>query len=146
MYVERKEDLAIYYWLKTEFADVPAVKIQDGFPAEQLTIPTISVDWDETEARDFQLGDRSGIRVRTWYIDVFTNNKSTRDEFSYRIYNELKDGITVYDIVDGVPTTTKIGHLNMLQRRIKTARIDPELVSPLYYRATIFILAENDTL
>jgi hypothetical protein len=102
------------------------------------------VDWDETDIHYFQLGDRAGSRLRTWYIDVYAKNKSMRDEFAYKIHNELKDGITVYDIVNGVPTATKIGHLNILQRRIKVVRIDPELVSTMYYRASISILAEND--
>lgn len=146
MYLERKEDLAIYYWLVNSFSSVPGISIVDGFPEEPLTLPTISVDWDDTETRDFQLGDRSGSRIRTWYIDVFAKNKSTRDEFAYKIHNELKDGITVYDIVDGVPTDTKIGHLNILQRRITVVRIDPEFVSTMYYRASISILAENDIL
>jgi len=140
------EDLAIYYWLVNSFSTVPGIKIVDGFPEEPLIPPTISVDWDETEVRNFQLGDRAGSRLRTWYIDVFAKNKSTRDEFAYKIHNELKDGIIVYDIVSGVPTATKIGHLNILQRRIKVVRIDPELVSTMYYRASISILAENDIL
>lgn len=143
MYLERKEDLAIYYWLVSNFTSVPGIKIVDGFPAEDLTLPTISVDWDQTENHDFQLGDRSGSRLRTWYIDVFAKNKSTRDEFAYKIYNDLANGITVYDIVDGVPTLDKIGHLDILQRRIQVVRIDPELVSTMYYRAYISILAEN---
>jgi hypothetical protein len=95
---------------------------------------------------DFQLGDRSGKRLRTWFIDVFAKNKTTRDEFSYKIHNELRNGITVYDISDGVPTLDKIGHLNIVQRRIKVVRVDPELVSTMYYRASISILAENTIL
>jgi hypothetical protein len=146
VYLERKEDLAIYYWLVNIFSATPGIKIVDGFPGQDLTIPTISVDWDQTEIHDIQLGDRSGSRLRTWYIDVFANNKSTRDEFAYKIHNELRNGITVYDIVNGVPTTTSIGHLNILQRRIKVVRVDPELVSTMYYRASISILAENDIL
>jgi hypothetical protein len=144
VYIERKEDLAIYYWLVNEFASVPGLKVVDGFPADELTIPTISVDWEMTDIKYYQLGDRSGLRVRTWYIDVYASNKSQRDEFAYKIHNDLKDGITVYDIVNGVPTQTVIGHLNILQRRIRVVKIDPELVSSMYYRASIFILAQND--
>lgn len=146
MFLERKEDLAIYYWLVNLFQSVSGIKIVDGFPDDPLSLPTISVEWDETDIHAIQLGDRAGSRLRTWYIDVFAKNKSTRDEFAYKIHNELKDGITVYDIVNGVPTADKIGHLNILQRRIKVVRIDPELVSTMYYRASISILAENDIL
>lgn len=118
----------------------------DGFPSDNLVVPSISVEWDETEYHGIQLGDRSGSRLRTWYIDVFAKNKSQRDEFAHKIYNDLKNGITVYEIENGIPTLEVIGHLNILQRREKVVRIDPELVSTMYYRATISILAENDLL
>jgi hypothetical protein len=128
------------------FSSTPGINIVDGFPDDPLKLPTISVEWDDTEAVDFQLGDRSGKRLRTWFIDVFAKNKTTRDEFAYKIHNELRNGITVYDVVNGVPTQDKIGHLDILQRRIKVVRVDPELVSTLYYRASISILAENTIL
>jgi len=146
MFLERKEDLAIYYWLVDIFSSTPGINIVDGFPDDPLEPPTISVEWDDTEVVDFQLGDRSGKRLRTWFIDVFAKNKTTRDEFAYKIHNELRNGITVYDVVNGVPTQDKIGHLDILQRRIKVVRVDPELVSTLYYRASISILAENTIL
>jgi len=146
MFLERKEDLAIYYWLVDLFSSTQGINVVDGFPDDPLKLPTISVEWDDTEAVDFQLGDRSGKRLRTWFIDVFAKNKTTRDEFAYKIHNELRNGITVYDIVDGVPTQDKIGHLDILQRRIKVVRVDPELVSTMYYRASISILAENTIL
>jgi hypothetical protein len=101
------------------------------------------LEQDELEYYPMQLGDRKGGSIRTWHIDVFAKNKSQRDEFAYKIYNDLKDGIPVYNIVDGVPTQDKIGHLDIQYRKIYIVRIDPELVSPLYYRATITILAEN---
>lgn len=143
MYYERKEDLAIYYWLVNKFSGA-SVNIIDGFPVDPLSIPSIAVDWSSTELLDIQLGDRAGSRLRTWHIDVFAKNKSQRDEFAYKIYNDLKDGITVYDIVNGVPSATSIGHLNILQRRINRIDIDPELTGMLYYRARLTILTQND--
>ena len=143
MYLERKEDLAIYYWLVTKFSSTPFVKIVDGFPDEDLAIPSISVEQDELENKPFQLGDRKGSSVRTWYIDVFAKNKSQRDEFAYKIYNDLMDGIPDYDIVNGSPTANRIGHLDIEYRKIQIVRVDPELVTTLYYRATVTILAEN---
>jgi len=126
-----------------KFTAYPFVKIVDGFPIEDLTIPSISIEQDELENYPLQLGDRKGGSIRTWHIDVFGINKSQRDELAYKVYNDLKDGIVVYDIVNGIPTSTKIGHLDIEYRKIYIVRIDPELVRPLYYRATITILAEN---
>lgn len=143
MYIERKEDLSIYYWLVNKFQSTPFVKIVDGFPVEDLTIPSISIEQDEIEYYPLQMGDRKGGSVRTWYIDIFAKNKSQRDEFAYKVYNDLKDGITVYNYDLGFDTTSAIGHLDIEYRKIQIVRIDPELISPLYYRATITILAEN---
>lgn len=143
MYIERKEDLSIYYWLVNKFASTPFVKIVDGFPVEEFSIPSISLEQDELENYPIQLGDRKGGSVRTWYIDVFAKNKSQRDEFAYKIYNDLKDGITVYDYDEGFDNPSAIGHLDIEYRKIQIVRIEPELVTTLYYRATITILAEN---
>ena len=68
------------------------------------------------------------------------------DEFAYKIYDDLADGVTIYDIVDGQKTATKIGHLNILKKRIKMIRIDAALVSKMYYRATVSVLVQNDIL
>ena len=143
MYLERLEDLSIYYWLVDKFSSTPFVKIVDGFPVEDLTIPSISIEQDELENYPLQLGDRKGGSIRTWYIDVFAKNKSQRDEFAYKVYNDLKDGITIYDYNTGFSNPSSIGHLDIQYKKIQIIRIDPELISPLYYRAQLTILAEN---
>ena len=146
MFVERKEDLSIYYWLKTLFSSYSFITIVDGFPDTDLVIPSISVEPDTIEVEQFQLGDRAGLRLRTWYLDVFAKNKTQRDEFSYKILDALKDGVPVYDYDISIPSDTEIGHLDILKRRMKIFRIDPELVSTMYYRANVSILAVNDRL
>ena len=146
MYLERKEDLSIVYWLKDKFSATPGINIVDSYPQGDLVIPTISVESDLLEYIDFELGERTGTRVRTWYIDIFATNKSQRDDFAYKILNDLKDGILVYDYDLGFPNSTVIGHLNIIKRRVKVVRIDASLVSKMYYRTTITILAQNDLL
>lgn len=127
----------------SKFSSTPFITIVDGFPVEDLVIPSISVEQDELEYYPLQLGDRKGGAVRTWYIDIFAKNKSQRDECAYKVYNDIKDGITVYDYDEGFVNPSAIGHLDILYKKIFFDRIDPELVSPLYYRATITVLAEN---
>lgn len=146
MYITRKEDLSIYYWLVGQFSDSSVVEIVDGFPEEVLAIPVISVEPDIIEINDFQMGDRDGRRYRTWYIDIFAKNKTQRNEFAYKILDALKDGIPVYDYDTGIPSSDVIGHLEILKRRMRVVRIDPELVSKMYYRASISILAANNNL
>jgi len=146
MYIERKEDLSIYYWLKSLFSDYSFVTIVDGFPTTELVIPSIAVEPDTLEIREFELGSREGVRLRTWYMDVYAKNKSQRDEFGYKILDALKDGIPVYDYDISIPSDTEIGHLNILKRRMKIITIVPELVSTMYYRSSVSILAINDRL
>lgn len=146
MLIERKEDLSIYYWLKTLFAEYSFITVVDGFPSENLVIPSVAVEPDTIDMEDFELGNRDGIRLRTWYIDVFGKNKTQRDEFAYKVLDELKNGIPVYDYDISIPSTELIGHLNILKRKLNILRIDPELVSTMYYRAAISILAVNDRL
>ena len=146
MLIERKEDLSIHYWLKTLFTAYDFITVVDGFPSENLVIPSISSEPDTVDIEDFQMGDREGIRLRTWYIDIFAKNKTQRDEFAYTILDALKDGVPVYDYDVSIPSTDLIGHLNVLKRKMRVLRIDPELVSTMYYRATVSILAINDRL
>jgi hypothetical protein len=142
---ERNEDLSIYYWLKDTF---PAfVTIQDGFPDAKLVIPTVSVEWDEITGYDFELGNRTPLKERLWYLDIFAKNKSQRDDFAYLLFNELDDGIPVYDYNDGFPSTTRLGTLIPVQRRIKNLHSfqeDEENPTELYYRAVVIFTATYD--
>jgi hypothetical protein len=143
----RKEDTGLVYWLQEQFTSYPFIKVVDGFPEDvELTIPSVSVEPDTIEDFPVQLGDRVGSNLRTWYFDVFAKNKPQRDELAYKIYDDLAEGVIIYEIVDGQKTATKIGHLNVLKKRIKMIRIDAALVSKMYYRATVSVLVQNDIL
>jgi hypothetical protein len=147
MSIERKEDAGLVYWLKDQFTSIPSVTVVDGFPDNtDLIVPSVSLEPDTVDYIPRQLGDRSGSRMRIWYFDVFAINKPQRNELAYKIYNDLEDGVTIYEIVAGAKTATKIGHLNILNKKIKMVSVDSTLVSKMYYRARISILAENDIL
>jgi hypothetical protein len=149
MYLERKEDLSIVYWLKDKFSSVDFVNIQDGFPNSELVLPTISSEQKTLTAVDIELGNKKGARDRLYNIDVFAINKAQRDEFAYKIYNELAEGIPVYDYDEGFPpdvVPTKIGCLIPKERRIDFIKVIPELVDKLYYRASIVFIVYNNKL
>lgn len=149
MYIEKKEDLSIHYWLADLFQDTPFVTLVDEFPQELLSIPTISNDVGRITIEPLELGDRTGLRVRNWSIDIFGKTKTQREDFGYRILNALKDGINVYDYDEGFPpdvTPSKIGHLNVLARSYDPMKVSPDFTDKLYYRATIMFVAENDKL
>jgi hypothetical protein len=147
MYKERLEDLSVYYFLADCFIAIPQVKIVDGFPEEVLTLPTVAVEAGRIDLRQFEIGNRDSLRVRKWYIDIFAKSKSQRDEMGYKLLEDLKNGIIVYDYNEGFPPTvtpSKIGHLQILSTTFIPIRISPELVEKMYYRATLSFVAQND--
>jgi len=149
MYIEKKEDQSIHYWLVALFQDAPFITLVDEFPDELLSIPTISNDVGRIDIEDFELGDKTGLRIRRWYIDIFAKTKTQREDFGYRIINALKDGINVYDYDEGFPpnnSPSKIGHLNVLARSYDPMKVSPDFTDKLYYRATISFVAVNDKL
>lgn len=148
MYLERLEDLSVYYHVENLFADVAGVKVVDDYPVDNLVIPSISVNAGKIRLEDFELGNRTPIRFRKWYIDVYAKNKTQRDEFGYRILNAFNDGIYVYDYNVGFPPASgipTIEHMAISNKEMDFVRILPELVDKMYYRATITIVAVNDT-
>lgn len=149
MYKERLEDLSIYYWLKSKFSDASYIRIVDGFPEGDLVLPTIAVEAGRIDVQEYEMGNRDGLRVRRWFIDIYASNKSQRDEFGYRLLNELKNGIPVYNYNEGFPPSvapTKIGALQILAKSYDPIRINADVVEKLYYRATVSIVAQNDVI
>jgi hypothetical protein len=139
MRVERKQDLAVYYFIVNLFSGNPQIKVVDEFPVSKLTLPTVSVEAKSIDAFDFELGNRSRAKLRIWYIDVFAQNKSQRDEIAYTILDALEECIPVDNYDEGFPPTvvTRLGCMDTQDLRLDIIRIDPELVSTLYYRAMV---------
>jgi hypothetical protein len=147
MLTERLEDLSVYYWLKASFPTIAYLNIVDGFPEGDLVLPTIAVEAGKIDVIDYELGNRVGLRVRRWYIDIYAMNKSQRDEFGYTLLDVLKDGIPVYNYNEGFPPTTtptRVGTLQVLSKSYNPIRISEKVVQKLYYRATITFVAQND--
>src|SRR3990172_7098977 len=146
MYLNRKEDLSVYYFLVDLFQSIPQIKIVDGFPEDELTIPTIAVEAHDINAYKAELGNTKRLKYRTWSIDIFAVNKSQRDDISYKILDALEQCISVYDYDEGFPPTvvTKLGCLQVDDMKLEIIRIFPELTGSLYYRAIITFTAVNN--
>ena len=146
MYPERLEELSAFYWVKNLFSPYSFVTVTDAFPLQKLTIPTVSVESITVDGYVFEHGNRNWMRPTTFQINVFAQNKSQRDDFSYMIFNELKNGIPVYDYNEGFPengvSPTKINHFEVVSAQLTKLKIFPELVDELYYRAVIDFTAE----
>ena len=139
MLIERKQDLSVYYYIKDLFSGTPQINIVDEFPEELLTLPTVSVEAKTVEPYNIQLGSKTRVKLRVWYIDVFAQTKSQRDDIGYTILNALEECIPVYDYDSGFPPTVvpQDGCMDVDSIRMEIIRVDSRLVSKLYYRAEI---------
>lgn len=149
MYLERLEDISVYHFLKEVFTDSPHITIEDGFPEKDLVLPTVAVEAGRIDVKEFELGNRDGLRIRRWYIDIFALNKSQRDDFGYRLLNELKNGIPVYNYNEGFPPTatpTKIGNLVVTAKSYEPIMVVADVSETLYYRATVTMVAYDDVI
>lgn len=148
MLIYRLEDLSMFFFIKNMFLDVPNIQIQDSFPDEILTIPTISIDAGRLKEELYQIGTRDVVRQRTWYIDIFAKTKAQRDDFGYRILDLCKNGINVYDYNEGFPPSiipTRIAHLDVLERSYEPIPVITDGSEILYFRGQVILDTQNDT-
>lgn len=141
MSLERKQDLSIYYWLTNLFTSYPQVTIVDGYPEDDLVLPTISIENGEVVPNDYELGNRYPLRQRYWTIVIYAKNKAQREDFSSFIHNNLENGIIVYDYDQGFPPTVvpQYGDRVITPQYIVVTpvRIFPDLTELLYWKAVI---------
>jgi hypothetical protein len=141
MHLLRKQDRSIYYWLSDLFSAYPSISIVDGFPEEELELPTVSIETLDIYPYPLELGNRQGQNDRYWTIDVFARNKDQRDEFTYLIITEMQNGIPVYDYDEGFPpniSPSQIGSLHPENINATPVRVFASLQEKLYWRTTIF--------
>lgn len=139
MFNERLEDLSVYYWIKNQFLTIPGLNIVDAFPDSEIKFPTISVEWDDIIAEALELGGIDEIKQRKYYIDIFALTKTQRDELGYKLFNDLKNKIPIYNYNNGFPpiVTEQLYCFDVISKRLKNIKIIPELVQTMYYRANL---------
>jgi len=141
MHLLRKQDRSIFYWLLDLFSAYPSVNVVDGFPDEDMTLPTLSVETQDIYPYPLELGNRLGVNDRYWTIDIFALNKDMRDEFAYLIMTQMQYTIPVYDYDEGFPphvSPTHIGTLHCENINMSPIRVFGSMQEKLYWRATIF--------
>ena len=147
--IERNELLSSYYWLVDLFSDSNFVGIEIGFPDKEISLPVISVEWENIDSFPFELGNKKQVKEIRFSFDVFALNKDQRNEFIFRIFDELDSGIPVYDYNDGFPpdvTPTRLGCLIPLRKNAKNIPVLPGLTRELYFRSSITVTMEYDKL
>jgi|WetSurMetagenome_2_1015567.scaffolds.fasta_scaffold127137_2 hypothetical protein len=138
MYLEKKQDQSIYYWLKSIVSD--QVTVVDAFPTSDLRIPSVSIEAERIQAFQLELGTKKQEQIRTWIINIFGMNKAQRDDLGYLIFNALDEGIPVNNYDEGFPpsvTPSLMGRLELDTKDLVVIQVFPELVEQLYYRSEI---------
>lgn len=137
MQLQRKLDQSIYYWLLDKVPS-SSITVTDGFPLEELELPTVSITALDISGVPFELGgcDQNN---QFWRIDVFGQNKVQRDELAYILFTELEQNIPVYNYDAGFPPPMppRIGTLIVSHRKIQPIHVFEDLVEKLYWRSGI---------
>ena len=140
MHLLRKQDLSVYYFLVDMFSAYDFVNIADGYPDEELVLPTIAVEAMDVDSIPHELGNRVGLKDRFWNIEVFALNKAQRDEFAYLIMDNLEVGVSINDYDEGFPpdvVPTKIGALDISNLTLTVVTIFPTIQEKMYWRMSI---------
>lgn len=146
MDILRKQDLAVYYWVKdTVFSGITFINITTEFPQESLELPTVAVENGEITPMPWELGNPVQKEDRVFNIELFALTKAQADDFSYRILRNSYSGIPVYDYDYGFPpdiTPPLLGRLYPDEISVTPVRVNPELVEKLYYRTHVRMVTE----
>lgn len=144
MRIEEKEQRSIYFWLKNLFSNVSNMNYTEEFPETDLVIPTVCIERRNVYLDRLELGNRHGVRLNFWVIDIFAPNKTQRNEFTWKILDNLEDNITVYDYDEGFPpsvTPSAIGVISPDEIRSTFIKVIPDLDEKLYWRAQITFIS-----
>ena len=142
MYLERKQELSVYYWLEDLFTG-DGVSTVDSYYDGDLEIPRVAIVGGDIDSSPLELGGQERYD-RIWYLEIFGSTKQQRDEIGYKIFGQIReDGhIPVYDYDEGFPPTvspSSLGYMDIVRHQYRPAIFDSELQTVLDWRATVAI-------
>ncbi len=120
----------------------PLINVNDGYPDEDLVLPSVTVESHTIKLREHEMGSRTGRRERFWVVDILALSKVQRDEITSIIINDIETGIPVNDYDEGFDSPSQIGLLRPFDVGVTTIRIFPSLVEKMYWRNTIRFYTE----
>lgn len=149
MELQRKQDLSLLYWLTDLLEDSPFINITSEYTEAELTPPSIAIETGVTDGDVYELGNRDILLQRVYYVDIYAQNISQRNDYAYKIFNELKgSALPVYDYDEGFPpdvSPTQLGNLLFKKASITPIHIDSKLVEKMYYRSVVKYIAIYET-
>ena len=145
MDIQTKQDRSVYYWLVDLFSDAPFINIVDEYTGGDLTPPTVAVKTGVMNGVPFELGNKLTKDYKIWFIDIYAKNVTQRNDFAYRVYNAINQGIPVYDYDEGFPpdvAPTQLGALNLVEKKHTPIEVIPELPEKMYWRGQVTLFLE----
>ncbi|NMC34395.1 MAG: hypothetical protein GYA36_18375 [Veillonellaceae bacterium] len=141
----RKQEIAMVQKVKEEFTDIPFLTVYDSWPDEEIKIPSVVVDPQEIQLKEFEMGSRKRLRLRNWNIEIYASNKTQRNEVAYRLLELFEEQkIAVYDYDQGFDNPPRAGTLLVFKIEFTPIAILPELVEKMFYRGVVSISTEFD--
>lgn len=142
MYLERKQELSVYYWLTDLFED-SNVSIVDSYYDGDLEIPRVAIVGGDIGSTLHELGGQERYD-RVWWLEIYAKTKQQRDEIGYRIFGQIReDGhIPIFDYDEGFPPTvspSSLGYMDIVKHQYRPKNYDSELQNLLDWRATVAI-------
>jgi len=142
MYLERKQELSLYYWLD-DLLSGSGVSVVDSYYDGDLEIPRVAIVGGEISSSPLELGGQEWYE-RIWDIKIYAKTKQQRDEIGYKIFTLLReDGhISVQDYDEGFPpdvSPSGLGYMEVLEHQYLPRNFDSELQALIEYRATVAI-------
>jgi len=145
MELQRKQDTSVTTYIENLLSGTPFIKIISEYKDDVLDVPSIAIKTGNTTGEDFELGNKNVLLVRTYFIDIFALNITQRNDYAYKIFNELtKNPIPVYNYDEGFVDPSRLGTLKFLRGRIQPIDIIQELVDKMHYRSQVTYIAVYD--
>lgn len=139
---------SLYYWLSDLFSSYSFIKVVDSFPDSDLTIPSVALTADEIQLKRLELGNRKFEDIdRMWFIDIFAENKTQRNDLAFLILDNLDNYIAVYDYNYGFPPNVsppQIGVMIPYSLRFVPLKVFPELTDKMYWRGQIIFFTKYE--
>lgn len=142
MYQSKKEYLAMYYFLEDTLSGLGIVNVVNGYPKEGITLPTVALSWTRLTGQALELGNSKLLKRVDFNIDIYAANESQRDDLCYVLFDAFDAPIPVWDIVNGIKTTTKLGCLDTLERDFTVVPLIMDSVDELQYLAIGRVITE----
>ena len=142
MYLERKQELSVYYWLSGLFTD-GVVSVVDSYYDGKLEVPRIAIVGEAIGSTLHELGGAERYD-RIWSLEIYAKTKQQRDEIGYKIFGDIRENghIQVFDYDEGFPpdvSPSSLGYMDIIEHQYRPKNLDSGLQEVLDWQAKVAV-------